>query len=94
MRPSHYLQFATAALICDNVPLLLCAAAAAYFLNRHIGAESASVVVIKVDMVEMSSTQSQAKSLLTLLVSGCSVHSISVGFPHVKPVDLILQKCC
>lgn len=87
IRPSHYLQFATAALICDNVPLLLCAAAAAaaYFLNRHIGAESASVVVIKVDMVEMSSTQSRAKSLLTLLVSGCSVHSISV-----KPVDLIL----
>lgn len=91
MRPSHYLQFATAALICDNVPLLLYAAAvaAACFLNRHIGAESASVLVIKVDVVEMSSTQSQAKSSLTLLVSGCSVHSISV-----KPVDLILQKCC
>lgn len=50
VQPSHYLQFATAALICDNVPLQLCAAAAAAacLINRHIGAESASVVVIKV----------------------------------------------
>lgn len=49
MQPSHYLQFATAALICDNVPLQLCAAAAAAacLINRYIGAESASVVVIK-----------------------------------------------
>lgn len=49
MQPSHYLQFATAALICDNVLLHLCAAAAAaclIIINRHIGAESASAVVI------------------------------------------------
>lgn len=60
MRPSHNFHLATAALICDNVALPLCApaAAAAYFLNRHIRAESTSVVLIKVDMVEMSSTQS------------------------------------
>lgn len=78
MRPSHYLQLAAAALICNNVRLLLCAAvAAAYFLNRHIGAESTSVVLFKVDIVEMPSTQSQDNCLLTLLGSGCSVHSFS-----------------
>lgn len=92
MQPSHYLQLAT--LICDNVLLPLCAAAAAaaYFLNRHIGAESTSVVLINVDMVEMSSTQSQANPLLTLLVSGCSAHSVSGGFSYVKPVDLLCLK--
>ncbi len=45
-----------------------------------------------VDMVEMSSTESQANPLLTLLVSGCSVHSISGGFSYVKPVDLLCLK--
>lgn len=93
MQPSHYIQLVAAALICDNEPLPLCAAvAAAYFLNRHIRAESTSVFLIKADMVEMSSTQSQAKPLLTLLVSGCSVHSISDGFSYVKPVDLLCLK--
>lgn len=43
-------------------------------------------------MAEMVSFQSQAESLLTLLVSGSSVHSSSVGFSHVKPADL--RKYC
>lgn len=89
MQPPHYLQLAAAALISDNVPLPLRApTAAAYFLNRHIRAESTSVVLIKVDMVEMSSTQSQANPSLTLLVNGCSVHSISDGFSYETPVTL------
>lgn len=62
------------------------------FLNRHIRAESTSVILVKVDMVEMSSTQSRANSLLTLLGSGCSVHSVSGGFSYVKPVDPLCLK--
>lgn len=64
-------------------------AAAAYFLNRHIGAESIYVALNKVEMVEMSFTQSQANPLLALLGSGCLVHSVPAGFSHVKPVDLL-----
>lgn len=81
MRASHYLQSDAAALICDNVPLPLCAAAAAAacFLNGHIRAESTSVVLIKVDMVEMASTQKAEPGPNTLLVNGSSAHSVSAG---------------
>lgn len=94
MRPTHYLQLAATALICDNVPLPLCCS---NIFFRHIRVQSTSVDLIMVDMVEMSSTERQANPLLTLLVSGFLVHSISGAFLfffYMKPFDLIHQQCC
>lgn len=57
------------------------------FLNRCIRAPNAAAVTIKVNAAKEFS---EAKPLLTFVVCGLSMLSLSIGFSHVKSDDLIL----
>lgn len=70
MRPSHYLRrFQQLWSMTVLRYKLRVAAVAAYFINRHIRAERTSVVLIKADGVEMSTSPNRASLLLTLLAA-------------------------